>query len=177
MGPTTVVITGPESSGKSELCQLLSDALDCTWVPEFARAYLEENGPSYNEHILETIYHGHLREQKRVRLQHKGLVIFDTDSINFKVWSQRVFRKTNPKIERGIQDENNHLYLICYPDLDWEPDKLRENPNDREEIFEDHLHLITELDRPFEIVKGEKEERLKNALAALQKLIPSNFAD
>jgi NadR type nicotinamide-nucleotide adenylyltransferase len=36
-----IVVTGPESTGKTTLAQGLAERLATTWVPEYARAYLD----------------------------------------------------------------------------------------------------------------------------------------
>ena len=63
------------------------------------------------------------------------------------------------------------MYLLCKPDLPWEPDSLRENPDDRDQLYQRHLQEIKRLGRPFEIVEGRGERRLANANAAVQRLI------
>lgn len=168
MDRLVVVICGPESSGKTWLCEALSKQLGCIWVPEFARSYLEEKGPDYDWEDFQKIYDGHIGRQ--FGIPKDGLCLFDTDSINFWIWSQRVFNKISPALVGQIPKELHHQYLVCAPDLDWEPDLLRENPHDREEIFEEHLNLLQELKRPYQIVRGSKKERLNNALDALLKL-------
>ncbi|MCB0706487.1 MAG: ATP-binding protein, partial [Saprospiraceae bacterium] len=42
-----ILITGPESSGKTTLARSLAEAQDEPWVPEYAREYLEKYGPDY----------------------------------------------------------------------------------------------------------------------------------
>jgi nicotinamide riboside kinase len=166
-----IVITGPESSGKSELCKGLSEALKSPWTEEFARLYLEENGPKYDFEVLQNIYLGHLNHQAKAKAQSESkLLILDTDSINFKVWSERVFKTSFPLLDSSLKRESEHHYLLCYPDLEWEDDPLRENPSNRLTIFEEHRNWIEKLGRPYRIIKGQKEERLKNALDALQSL-------
>ena len=42
-----IVVIGPESSGKSTLCQDLSAYFKSSYLPEYARIYLENNGSQY----------------------------------------------------------------------------------------------------------------------------------
>ena len=44
-----VVVIGPESTGKSTLCQQLAEHYGVSWVPEYARQYLLEHGTNYME--------------------------------------------------------------------------------------------------------------------------------
>ena len=53
-----VVILGPESTGKSTLCEQLAQHYETTWCPEFAREYLLTNGTQYEFDDLLTIAKG-----------------------------------------------------------------------------------------------------------------------
>ena len=49
-----IVIIGPESTGKSSLCNQLSEYFNTIWVKEYAREYLLANGTKYSyENLLE----------------------------------------------------------------------------------------------------------------------------
>lgn len=63
--PFVITIVGPESSGKSTLAQEWASVIGCPCVPEYAREYLQENGPSYGEEDLTIIAEG-----QRQRIQH-----------------------------------------------------------------------------------------------------------
>lgn len=162
-----IVLTGAESSGKSTLCQSLAQHFKAPWVAEYAREYLEKNGPQYNFQDFEKMLAGHLAKQHQVIAKAKDLLFLDTDLINYAVWSQRVFKKSLPLIEKNMALENQHHYLLCYPDLPWQADPLRENKNERLEIFEAHLGLIKKLNRPYYVVKGSGLTRMENALKGL----------
>jgi nicotinamide riboside kinase len=53
-----IVILGPESTGKSTLCELLAQHYNTSWCPEFAREYLLTNGMNYSYSDLLTIAKG-----------------------------------------------------------------------------------------------------------------------
>ena len=55
--------------------------------------------------------------------------------------------------------ENYNHYLLCYPDVPWKEDPLRENPHDRKRIFD--LYLTELKDKPLTIISGNKTERIK----------------
>jgi NadR type nicotinamide-nucleotide adenylyltransferase len=162
-----IVVTGAESSGKSTLCKSLAEHFKAPWVPEFARQYLEKKGPQYDFQDFENMLQGHLAAQQQAFADAQELVFLDTDLINYAVWAQFVFGRTSALIEANLAQENTHQYLICYPDLPWQADPLRENKKERLAIFKAHLNLIKKLNRPFYIVKGSGSARLKNALKAL----------
>lgn len=163
-----VVVSGPESSGKSQLCRELSTALNLPWVKEYARSYLEQEGPDYDFATFLKIYQGHIAQQKKA-IDHSQapLLFLDTDSIHYQVWCKRVFKQNSPIISRQMAQESHHHYLLCKPDLPWVADPLRENPEDRDQLFLEYQEIIQSWQRPMAIVSGQKKERLSNALDAL----------
>jgi nicotinamide riboside kinase len=56
-----IVIIGPESTGKSVLCQQLADHYHTIWCPEYAREYLLQHGTDYKYEDLLTIAENQLR--------------------------------------------------------------------------------------------------------------------
>ena len=53
------------------------------------------------------------------------------------------------------QKTENRFYLLCEPDIAWEEDKLRENPNNRFELFEIYKKEINKLQHNYFIISGE----------------------
>ena len=68
-----VCIIGPECTGKTELSQFLSEHYKCPWVAEYARAYLNKLGRSYDESDLVKIAHGQLRMEDEWLSEAKNL--------------------------------------------------------------------------------------------------------
>lgn len=73
-----IVIIGPESTGKSTLCDQLSKHYNTLWCPEYAREYLLKNGTDYSFDDLLTIAKGQLALEEeyasRVRSQESGVI-------------------------------------------------------------------------------------------------------
>lgn len=55
-----IVIIGPESTGKSTLCEQLAAHYNTVWCPEYAREYLLQNGTDYTFDDLALIAKGQL---------------------------------------------------------------------------------------------------------------------
>lgn len=53
-----VVVIGPESTGKSTLCELLANHYQTKWCPEYAREFLLKNGTNYSYDDLLTVARG-----------------------------------------------------------------------------------------------------------------------
>jgi nicotinamide riboside kinase len=62
------------------------------------------------------------------------------------------------------------LYLLCEPDLPWQPDPVREHGNDRDYFFEWYKKEIEQTGKPYVIVNGTGNQRLQNAAYAINNL-------
>lgn len=168
--PKVIVITGPESTGKSLLTQRLALEFRTSWSPEFARSYLEIHGPSYQFEDLRPIAEGQISVQNLATEKANEVVFMDTDLLTIKIWSEFVFGKLDPWIleqwSRSIVDH----YLLCDIDLPWQPDPLREHPQQREELFGIYHSNIRESGTPYSIIRGLEEERFSNAMKVLKDL-------
>jgi len=170
-GIKKIILTGPESSGKSELAKGLAKHFKTIWIPEYARIYLEENGSGYDYPLLLKMAQAHKKHQAKLLKGQPKLAFLDTDLINYKVWCDVVYNQTHSWILDQITQEKDHRYLITYPDLEWKDDPLRENPDDRINLFDRHLREIANLNRSYRIVKGIGEKRLKNAIKLTKELL------
>jgi len=86
-----VAITGPESSGKTELADYLADYFRDLWVPEFSREYLAEMGLAYRLSDIEAIARGQFQREEQMISKAKKYLFCDTDFTVTKIWSEVVF--------------------------------------------------------------------------------------
>ena len=162
-----VAITGPESSGKTTLAGELSLVLDAKLVGEFARDFLEERNGIYTESDLLTMAKG---QYKSILGVNDDLVVVDTDFIVYSVWSNYKYGKLASEIRNFIQNCLFDLHIVCKPDIPWQPDPLRENPENRGALFEQYIETLNEYEKHYIIVEGNREERLKKAIEAIELL-------
>ncbi len=165
---TRIVLAGPESTGKSELTRRLADVFKWPSAQEYARIYLEKNGPAYDYALLLALSRGHRAHQQSCVPIHAPWGFFDTDMINYKIWCDVVYGRCHEEIVQAMHAETSHTYLLCYPDLPWEDDPLRENPHDREMLFARHVREIEALGRDYHVIRGHGEARLAAARHAVQ---------
>jgi nicotinamide riboside kinase len=189
-----IVIIGPESTGKSTLCEKLAAHYQTLWVPEYAREYLEKHGTDYSYEDLLTIAKGQIELEERIssRLkvqssklktenpiqnsqsstlnpQPSTLLFIDTDMYVMKVWAEYVFNNCHNWILNRIAERKYDLYLLCDVDLPWIEDKLREYPDAgiRKKLFYFYKELMTSQSTPWHIISGNYEQRLQNAINAI----------
>ena len=145
-------IIGPESSGKSTLARYLSKRYNGTYVPEYAREYIERKGTrdvTYEE--LCFIARRQIDEMERLRAEHSPLCIFDTELIVTKVWFLYAFGSVPQWLEQAIRQYPMDVYLLTVPDIPWLPDPARYNGSDdiRQELYKKYEAEVQHLGIPY----------------------------
>jgi NadR type nicotinamide-nucleotide adenylyltransferase len=171
-----IVVIGPESTGKSTLCEQLANHYKTDWVKEYAREYLLTHGTDYTFDDLLEIAKGqlHLEDEKSAISNQKSEILFiDTDMYVMKVWSEFVFEKCHNFILNQIVERKYDLYLLCNVDLPWVKDELREYPDlaSREKLYHIYKDAMVNQNVPWIDISGNYEERLKKAILAIDKMI------
>ncbi|MBL7746934.1 MAG: ATP-binding protein [Chitinophagaceae bacterium] len=180
-----IVIIGPESTGKSTLCEQLAQHYETTWCPEFAREYLLSNGTSYEFDDLLTIAKGQLalEDEYAAQLETNSLpmleagghlpLFIDTDMYVMKVWCEFVFNKCHRFILDEILTRQYDLYLLCNIDLPWVADELREYPDlhTRKKLYSIYKDIMINQPVPWVDISGGYEERLAKAIRAVNKIL------
>ncbi len=158
-----VIINGPESSGKTTLCEYLVKKLDAGYIQEYPRIYLEMTDGKYDQEDL--LIMAHDIDDLIHELDEDRLWIIDTNNINIKIWYQYKF-KSLPNDLIAMDNNVDALHLLCKPDIPWKEDPLRENPENRMEIFDMYRKYMYEEEIKYQIVEGE--DRLIDALDAIK---------
>jgi nicotinamide riboside kinase len=167
-----IVLTGPESSGKTTLAAQLAAHFGTVWVPEFARQYLADLGRPYTPDDLLAIAKGQMAlEDEMVAKAANGLLFFDTSLEVIKIWSEVRFGFCHPETLAAHQQRLPDHYLLCLPDLPWASDPQRENPADRDLLLEHYRREMRAHKVPFSQVWGINEERFDNAISAISSFI------
>lgn len=164
-----IAIIGPESTGKSTLSAELAEAYHTTWVPEYARHYIDKLNRPYDEQDLLEIAKGQMAMEDELAAKTNKLLIIDTTLIVIKIWSEHAFGRTHPWIEKELTKRAYDLFLVCDVDLPWEPDPQREHPELRSYFFDKYLDYARQ-NPPFAIITGQKEERFQIAKRAIDNL-------
>ncbi|RLD20332.1 MAG: ATPase [Bacteroidetes bacterium] len=171
--PIKVVVTGPESTGKSTLCSALAKYYKTDYVPEYAREYLIENGREYIKEDLIKITEGQIKLEEQYQKQISNLLVCDTSLEVIRVWSEWKYNSCDPFILEQANARTPDLFLLMTPDLPWQPDPLRENPDDRQEIFAYYKKVLTEYHVKVVEVYGDEKSRKEIAINSLNDLFPT----
>lgn len=169
-----IAIVGPESSGKTTLCGVLSVNFRAPWVPEFARAYLGERDGRYTRADLLAIAEGQCAQEDAGSEGSPTLLFCDTDMITVRIWSEEKFGTCDPSIIALSEQRHYDHWLLCRPDVPWEPDPLRENPQDRSRLFQVYERMLEHLGKPYTIIQGRYDTRLTVAIASVKARVPGD---
>ncbi len=171
-----IVVTGPESSGKSTLAEDLSVVLGLPCVTEVARAYLAKH-PFRGMEDLRAIHRAQREASNRMveraakgAMGEENWVIEDTDGLTTWIWAEEKFGEVPDEVIADVLLRRPMLYLLCHPEIPWEPDALRENPWDRDRLFDRHLALLKAHNMAYIVLSGGRAERLAEAVRHVRAL-------
>ena len=171
-----IVLFGPESTGKTTLSRQLAKHYNTVWAPEFAREYLQNKWDNefticQAEDII-PIAQGQIRLENEQAKKANQLLICDTNLLETKVYAEVYFKDySNSILNNAVNEHHYDLYFLTYIDTPWEADDLRDKPNEREEMFHIFEKALKKYNKPYILLKGNKETRLQKAIAAINQLL------
>lgn len=182
MAPLRVVVTGPESTGKTTLVTRLAAAFDAPSVPEQLRAFVAARlqGLRPGEALVEP---EHSREIVRAQVaaeeaavaeavrRGSALVVCDTDPLTTLVYHEHYFGERPEWLAGLVRERRYALSLLLDVDVPWIGDAQRDQPAARGLLFERFRDELRRCTRPFEEVAGDWERRHELALAAVRRLL------
>jgi nicotinamide riboside kinase len=167
-----IAITGPESTGKTFLSEMLAAHFHCLQRPEFARTYLESINRPYRFDDLLAIAIG--QQEAEEDLIQKNIpskfLLCDTELTVIKIWSEDKFGTCDPRIISAWEEQDYDLYLLMKPDLAWEPDPQREDPHRRDYLFSLYQSELKILNANVIEIGGGLEQRFEKAVKVIDRL-------
>lgn len=167
--PAKIVITGPESTGKSQLTIQLASRLKAPHVLEQARFYLQDLGRPYTESDMHIMAANQTDAERMALESGSPLIVCDTDLLTFVIWWEVKYGRCPVKWMTLWRENLPDLYLLTDIDMPWEDDPLREHPHMREDLKNRYIEKLKSANAPFAIVSGQGNSRLHSALTAIEK--------
>ncbi len=159
-------IIGPESTAKSTLSQQLAQAFHGEYIAEYARTYIEQLPHPYTYQDVENIARHQIEELNQPT--HHTYQFYDTELIITKVWFLHKYQQCPDFLIKTLANNPIDFYLLCAPDLPFEPDPLRENPHLRTYLFDWYEHELQAQQKPYAIIQGIGSSRFHTAHQAIE---------
>ena len=94
----------------------------------------------------------------------------DTSLLVTKVFSEIYYNFCDPILDKAARKHKYDLFFLTDIDVPWQKDDLRDKPDDRKNVYEIFKNALIQNQKPFIILSGNKDERLKKAIAIIENL-------
>ena len=172
------VFVGPESSGKTTLCKILSEKYKTVWVQEYCRVAAEEKTKNITDEINfnftldDFINMAHRQNQEEYDYSKKvnKILICDNDTFALTIWCERYLNKYYTEIYDIYKNANylhndKKIYILTKPNVEFVQDGFRDGEHIREWMY---LRFIEELKlkkmKYYIIDSPDYKERLEMAI-------------
>ena len=178
--PIRIALLGAESTGKTSLCEGITQALraqglEVTAVPETLREWCDANGRTPQAHEQAAIAQQHA---ERIFSISKGWVIADTSPLMTAIYSDYIFQDKSLYAQALQQQAQFDLTLVMGLDVAWAPDGLqRDGAHVREPVDNLLRQALQSAQLPFKVIYGKSDTRLSAALMAIREGVGKLSAD
>jgi len=167
-----IVLTGPESVGKSVLAEKLATHYKTNFVEEYGRAYCEKvSNTDLTPLDFAHIAAGQLLREDEAARQSNRLLFCDTDLVVTQIWAE-VFIKNAPQWIYEINHQRSYdLFILLKPDIPWVDDGTRNYEDIRQWQFERLQQELESRNLPYIVISGDFEQRLQKAIEKIDLLL------
>lgn len=178
-----LILTGPESTGKSTLATVLAEKLDALVISEYLRDYFEQHGSIGQEDCIPIAQGQWRRESDAAKLaDNEGKpLICDTDLISSLVYNDHYYKHDDPALREAWEAWSDghlqslkkppfspRLYLLSGIDWLWVADEQRDAPHLRAYFYDAFKAYLQRNQLDYLELSGDLEERLDQVLSHLQ---------
>jgi nicotinamide riboside kinase len=168
-----IALLGAESTGKSQLAvdlagHLRRRGMSAAVVPEILREWCQREGRTPRPEEQMAIAQ---EQERRVddAAAASAIVIADTTSLMIAIYSAMLFEDGSLYQFALARQRSYDLTLLTGLDLPWVADGLqRDGPHVREPVDALVRNSLARAGVPYRVIYGQGEERLSNALAAVE---------
>ncbi|MGV8917655.1 MAG: AAA family ATPase [Pseudomonas sp.] len=169
-----VVLTGPESSGKSWITTQLLAHFGGEAVGEYVRSFIDQHARDTCYADIPTITEGQLRWEDAARARQPHLLILDTHLLSNILWSHALFGDCPPWLEKQLLARHYDLHLLLAPeDVEWIADGQRCQPQlfERQAFFAASQRWLEQHQRPVTIIRGDWASRSTQIFTVVERLL------
>jgi NadR type nicotinamide-nucleotide adenylyltransferase len=165
-----LVVTGPESTGKTTLATALAARFSAPLLREASRAYAEARlagGHALTRHDAEPIARATLAAEDAALAAAPALVVLDTDLVSTVVYTRHYYGPAAAWVEAAARTRRGDLYLLCDVDLPWMSDGVRDRPEGRRAMHALFAETLREFGCVVAEVGGTGPARIDAAVRAV----------
>lgn len=171
-----VSVVGAESTGTTTLAKALAEHYRTVWAPEYGRMYSEGKLASANGNAWTTAEFEHIAmmqnnlENAMAEISN-GLLICDTNAFATSVWHERYLGSRSKKVEAIAKQCGADLYILTGDEIPFVQDGTRDGEHIRHQMHDNFIKRLQEDNKPFVIVTGSLEQRLRESVRAIGQLM------
>ena len=166
-----IALVGPESTGKSTLAAQLANHFQAPLITEYARNYIDDLDRPYRESDLLEIAQGQKALEKTALENGHNILICDTNLLVIKIWGEYKYGRCHPWILENMDLNSYRMNFLTGTDVPWTFDPQRENPFERDELFDIYRTNLITLGAKYVELWGNQNQRFNDALAEIQTMI------
>jgi len=168
-----LVLTGPESSGKSWLSNEIHANFGGILVGEYVRHFIEREARETCYGDITPIADGQLTWEDEARAKQPSLLILDTHLLSNILWSRTLFGACPTWIEKALLTRHYDLHLLLSPEIvAWHDDGQRCQPllAERQAFFQASRQWLEQHHQPCLVVEGDWQQRKDTVFNAVRRL-------
>lgn len=171
-----LVMTGPESSGKSWLAAHIKTRFGGVLVGEYVRHFIDQQQRDTCYADIPVIAQGQLAWEDQARAQAPELLILDTHLLSNMLWSRTLFGDCPDWLEQALSARHYDLHLLLSPEgVEWVGDGQRCQPSlpERQAFFDASRQWLDAHEQRYEVIDGSWSYRRDTAFKAVRRLLGS----
>lgn len=169
-----VCVVGAESTGTTTLAKALAEHYHTTWVPEYGRTYSEGKltsaDTSWRSEEFEHIARMQNMMENTLAETSNGLLICDTSAFATGVWHERYMGNRSKRVEDIARACSAELYIVTGDEIPFIQDGTRDGEHIRHHMHKRFIERLEEDNKPYILVKGSPEDRLRDAIKSIDQL-------
>ncbi len=169
----SIVLTGPESTGKTWLSSLLADEFQTSWCPEYLRIFYDKY-QKLDAQSLKIVAERQIQLENDYLKSNQDLVFLDTNIITLKVYQEHYYHSKPPWFNTLYLPNRYSYYLLCDTSIPWVEDPQRDSPEAREKLYGDFKRNLDQLNVPYTIITGSYGQRLNQAREVVKEIMNKN---
>jgi NadR type nicotinamide-nucleotide adenylyltransferase len=169
-----VCVVGAESTGTTTLARALAEHLETSWVAEYGRDYseykLRVNDPGWRSEEFVAIAEEQSRREDKAAREANRVLVCDTNAFATVLWHRRYMGTDSQAVEAVAAKGRCDLYLLTGDEISFVQDGFRDGEHIRHEMHGWFEQALSRQPVPWRLVRGTPQERMEQALAAINAL-------